>query len=99
MRRQILDSIRRCIEEGGVRYTANAERQMRVRGLKTAHVEAALANANSCEEYQDVVWEDALVVAGRDFDGEERAVIVVVDGDDVLVIAPEVTKWSHHEGR
>jgi hypothetical protein len=79
---EALRDVRGYAAAGRLRFTRHARERMRERGATASDVRHALSSATRCDEATEAGrWK----VRGQDLDGDELVMVVVLEGDVVVV--------------
>jgi hypothetical protein len=78
---EALEEIRRIAAAGWIRYSPHAHLRMYERCITAEDVRNALTNATECAAAEKERWK----VSGPDLDGEDLTLVVVLEGDVVVV--------------
>jgi hypothetical protein len=80
-RKDAIDAIRFAASAGHIRYEAHARQRMKERGVRREDIRHALINVESCKAVRDERWK----VTGPDLDGDALTVVLVIEGDVVVI--------------
>jgi hypothetical protein len=76
-----LETIRRAATASRIRYEYHARQRMRERGVSREDVRNALIETRTCQTSKGDRWK----VTGPDLDEDELTVVLVIEGDLVVI--------------
>ncbi len=79
--KEALETIRRAATANRIRYESHARQRMRERRVSREDVRNALIEASKCQASKGDRWK----VTGPDLDDEELTVVLVIEGDLIVI--------------